>query len=192
MGRPRAFDEDKVLDEAAVLFWNQGYEGTSLTDLETRLGVGRQSLYDTFGDKRSLFLKSLERYGSWNADRLAGLQSANAGLDAIREYFAGVVEFLTPVGSRPGCLMTNSISEIGDSDEDVATRCRQNQKRVIEAFENALTNALRRGDVADDLPVKSTARMLMAQTYGLATLSKAGLTRGELQESIGALLERLE
>lgn len=65
MGRPKAFDEDAVLDRAAELFWTQGYEATSISDLEERLGVGRQSLYDTFGDKRRLFLRAIERYTEW-------------------------------------------------------------------------------------------------------------------------------
>jgi len=192
MGRPKAFDEDKVLDEVALLFWKQGYEGTSLSDLETRLGVGRQSLYDTFGDKRSLFLKSLDRYASWNADRfVAPLLAAGAGLGTIREYFTGVVEFLTPKGSRPGCLMTSSIADIGDTDEGVATRCRQNQDRVLRGFESALANAVKSGEVQGKLDVKSTAKMLIVQSYGLAVLSKTGLTRSDLHAATGALLDQL-
>jgi len=193
MGRPKAFDEDKVLDEAALMFWSQGYEGTSLTDLEARLGIGRQSLYNTFGDKRSLFLKSLDRYASWNSDRfVAPLLSASAGLETIREYFAGLVEFLTPRGVRPGCFMTSSITDIGDADEDVASRCRQNQNHVLKGFENALANAARSEEVPSEFDVKATARMLMAQVYGLAVLSQAGLTRGDLHEAAGALLQRFQ
>ena len=62
MPRPKSFDEDAVLDQAVELFWDRGYEGTSLADLEAHLGLGRQSLYNAFGDKHTLFLKALDRY----------------------------------------------------------------------------------------------------------------------------------
>ena len=62
MARPKSFDEEAVLDQAVQLFWERGYEGTSLADLEAHLGLGRQSLYNSFGDKHALFLKALDRY----------------------------------------------------------------------------------------------------------------------------------
>ena len=70
MPRTKDFDEHEVLDRAVELFWDRGYEATSVADLEKHLGVGRQSLYNTFGDKRELFLRSLSRYASQNKQNL--------------------------------------------------------------------------------------------------------------------------
>src|SRR5712692_11429413 len=117
MPRPRSFDEDAVLDQAVQLFWERGYEGTSLADLETHIGLGRQSLYNAFGDKQTLFLKALERYQRAVMEKvLAHLNASGAGLDAIRAFFKATVESLTAAGPRRACLVANTILERGSQD----------------------------------------------------------------------------
>lgn len=192
MGRNKAFDEDQALDAVAELFWKQGYEGTSLSDLEAHLGLGRQSLYNAFGDKRSLFLKALERYASWNAESLvAPLLRPEAGLKDLRHYFDSLVDFLTPEGERRGCLVANSLLEIGAEDDAVVERCRGNQAQVLEGFRNALGNGVATGELPKSTEVATTAHLLMAQTYGFTVLSKSGMSRQELRAIVGALLEGL-
>src|SRR5438093_12545846 len=96
MPRPKSFDEDVVLDQAVELFWERGYDGTSLADLEAHLGLGRQSLYNTFGDKQALFLKALERYRRDAAQGpIAHLAAPGAGFADIRKYFTAMVDALT-------------------------------------------------------------------------------------------------
>ena len=91
MARPKEFDIDQVLDRATELFWTKGYEETSMRELEEGLGVGRQSLYSTFGDKRDLFLASLDRYAAIQRARLAPLLEPDTGLEGIRRYFGEMV-----------------------------------------------------------------------------------------------------
>src|SRR6185312_856599 len=87
MARPKSFDENAVLDQAVELFRARGYEGTSLAELESHLGLGRQSLYNTFGDKQALFIKALDRYRRATGAAMAdGLNLPDAGLEAIRDY----------------------------------------------------------------------------------------------------------
>ena len=192
MGRPKAFDETTALDAAAQLFWSQGFDGTSMTDLESSMQMGRQSIYNAFGDKRQLFLRALERYSAHNRERLqASLLAPDAGLDTIRDYFEDGVVFLTPEGERPGCLVANSILEIGESDGDVAGSCSRNQASVLDGFEHALRNAVKAGDLPTDTDVESTARMLMSQTYGLTVLAKSGMSREELRSSVRTLFSLL-
>src|SRR5215211_1091932 len=112
MPRPKSFDQDAVLDQAVQLFWERGYEGTSLAELEAHLGLGRQSLYNTFGDKQTLFLKALERYRRIMSEEvLAPLNAPDASLDAIRAFFKASVESLTAPGPRRACLVANTILE---------------------------------------------------------------------------------
>ena len=192
MGRHRSFDENAALDTVAELFWSQGYEGTSLADIEARLGVGRQSLYNAFGDKRALFLRALERYSSWNAERLVNpLLSPGAGLGAIRGYFDFLVEFLTPEGERRGCLVANSLLEMGVGDVGVAERCKANQTLVLRGLTQALSNAVANDELPNTTEVDVTARMLLAQTYGFSVLSKSGMSRRQLSELAAEVVERL-
>ena len=193
MARPKAFDEDTVLEAAAQLFWSQGYDSTSMAELETSMEMGRQSIYNAFGDKRELFLKALERYTRANKARLEGsLLAQGAGLKAIHGYFENLVEFVTGDGPRRGCLVANSILELGESDPGVSKRCQMNQAQVLRGFEHALANAVKDGDLTASLDVSATARMLMSQTYGLSVMSKAGTPREELASSVRELLTRLK
>lgn len=192
MARPKAFDEDTALDAAAELFWSQGYDGTSMADLETAMEMGRQSIYNAFGDKRALFLKALERYTKWNRQRLAeSLLAPEAGLHAIRVYFDSMVDFATVEGPRRGCLVANSILEIGASDEGIAHSCAANQNLMLRGFENALKNAARTGELPASLDVSATARLLLSQTYGMSVLSKAGMSTEDLAGSVHELLARI-
>ena len=79
MSRTKTFDEEKTLDRAVELFWSQGFDATSIADLEKHLGLGRQSLYNTYGDKRTLFLRAIQRYAETNRrEAVAPLLAANA------------------------------------------------------------------------------------------------------------------
>ena len=94
MARTKEFDEDAVLLKAMRLFWKQGYEKTSMKDLVANMGVHKGSLYDTFGDKRSLYLKTLDRYcemmGGKRAD--ARLKDGRSAKEAIGRLFEAAIE----------------------------------------------------------------------------------------------------
>lgn len=192
MGRPKAFDEDTALDAATELFWTQGYENTSVSDLEAGMEMGRQSIYNAFGDKRALFLKVLERYASWNGETLRStLFAPGAGLEAIHDYFAEQLDFVATDEPRRGCLLANSIVELAGVDPGVDQRCRVSRDTVLRGFEHALGNAVRAGDLPAELDVSAAARMLMAQSYGIAVMSKTGASREELAAGVDAFLGRL-
>lgn len=192
MARPRSYDETTALDAAAQLFWSKGYDGTSMSDLEVGMEMGRQSIYNAFGDKHELFVKSLTHYRQSAPGRLsASLMAEGAGWEAIEAYFEAMVDFLTPAGQRRGCLVTNAIVEVGDADEVVSTNCQANQAEVLTGFEHALRNAMNAGELGKSLKVEATARLLMAQTYGVTVLSKNGATRAELSGVVETLLSRI-
>lgn len=193
MPRPKSFDEDTVLDQAVQLFWERGYEGTSLADLEAHLGLGRQSLYNTFGDKQALFLKALDRYRQEVGDEgFARLNAPGAGLEAIRAFFRWSVDMLTAPGPRRGCLVANTILERGSQDPDALLRCNRARDVLERAFRRTLAQAKAQGDVSSDLDVEATATLLVTQNYGLIILAKTGATPGELHAAVEVLLAGLE
>jgi TetR/AcrR family transcriptional repressor of nem operon len=192
MARPKSFDEAAVLDQALQLFWERGYEGTSLADLETHLGLGRQSLYNSFGDKHQLFLKALDRYRQETGEKaIARLNEPDAGLDAIRAFFHWGVDSLTS-GVRRGCMVTNVISERGPQDPDALVRCNHSRDQLERAFRRALALGKSQGDLPRDFDVEAAATLLVIQNYGLHVMVKTGASAKELHAAVEALFAGLK
>src|SRR5512132_4000579 len=110
MPRPRQFHEEEVLEKAMQLFWEKGYEATSISDLEEHLGLGRQSIYNVFGDKRQIFLNALASYARSSCavvDRV--LVHGKEGLESIRAYMLASVELVASSKKRRACLIVNTV-----------------------------------------------------------------------------------
>jgi TetR/AcrR family transcriptional repressor of nem operon len=100
-GRPREFERDEALDKAMDLFWSQGYEATRVAQLCAHMGVGRQSLYNTFGDKESLFTEALTRYKQLRLEpMITGLRGPGSGLENVRRLLEGWDEASTDVAHK--------------------------------------------------------------------------------------------
>jgi len=169
MGRPKAYDRDEAVVAARDLFWERGYEATSIGELETCTGLNRSSIYQAFGSKRGLFDAALECY----VDReigamLAGMRHEAAGLDAVVGFFARLSELFRADagGSTRGCLMVNSTAELAAHDPAVARVAADNRDGVRAAFAHALGRAAGRGEIDPDL-VRSRSYLLAATTMGV-------------------------
>lgn len=191
MARPKEFDVDQVLDRATELFWTKGYEETSMRDLEEGLGVGRQSLYSTFGDKRDLFLAALDRYAALQQGRIAPLLAPDAGLAAIRTYFATVFSPAACTEPRRSCMMLNSVVEFGQADPEVARRYVANQEQLAGAFRHALSGAVRKGELPATIDQNALALFLVSQMYGLVVMSKGGAPPATLERVVATALSAL-
>jgi TetR/AcrR family transcriptional repressor of nem operon len=173
MTRQREFDRELVLQRAMDHFWEHGYEATSLRDLLDAMQIGRQSLYDTFGDKHTLFLTCLEHYRQMAVRTLlAPLCAPDGGLAAIEDYFASAARGL---GSEPhrACLIVNSCVELGPHDTEAAAITNRFVRDLQRAFANALRIAASQGQVQVD-DVNAVGWRLTNAALGLVPLSKAG------------------
>ena len=173
MGRPKQFDSEQVLSAATKIFIEKGFEATSIQDLIDAMGINRASLYDTFGDKETLFLKVLDRYDDKAySDLAACLNSYPSKLDGLRAWFYHVVE----QGSNrkhPGCLMVNSTIERALRDEDCAARASRNFRRSEEAYFGALKEAQIAGEIPEDRDLRALARFLASSIRGIRVSAKA-------------------
>ena len=193
MPRPKSFDEATVLEQAVELFRARGYEATSLADLETHLGLGRQSLYNTFGDKQALFLRALDHYRRTQGEAMVDLLGRpDAGLDAIREFFRTAIRNLTSESPRRGCLVANTITGRGSDDPASLLRCNQSREQLERGFRRALAQAKARGELPSRLDVDAAATLLVIQNYGLSALAKTGAAAEELEAAMEALLAGLQ
>jgi TetR/AcrR family transcriptional repressor of nem operon len=188
MARPKSFDDDAVLDRALQLFRQRGFEGTSMSDLEAHLGLGRQSLYNTFGDKRELYLKALDLYQRQaNGQMLAMLEAPDAGLDALERWLAANAATVTVPGAPAGCFTVNSIVERPD-DAPTAARCTRGRECLTAAIRAALSSAQAKGQIAAERDVEGLVGLVVAHVYGLAVLARSGATERELSAASGALM----
>lgn len=190
MPRTKEFRPEEALDAAMHLFWSRGYGATSMRDLLDGMGIGRGSFYDTFGDKRALFLAALDRFEevrtSWVIEALEG-----SGLDGIEEVFRRSVDNLVESEPRRGCLMANTAVELAPHDAEVAGRISRYVRRTQTAFENALLRARESGGVPSDRDPRALARFLVNNLHGLRVLARAGSDRPTLEDAARITLETL-
>jgi TetR/AcrR family transcriptional regulator, transcriptional repressor for nem operon len=188
MARPKSFDDAAVLDRALQLFRQRGFEGTSMSDLEAHLGLGRQSLYNTFGDKRELYLKALDLYQQQATHQMLDiLEAPDAGLEAVERWLAANTAAVTAPGRPAGCFAVNSMVE---RPEDAATagRCARGREGLTAAVRGALTRAQAKGEIPAERNVEGLVGLVVAHVYGLAVLARAGATEGELHAASEALM----
>lgn len=175
MARTKEFNEDQALDKAIEIFWHKGYNGTSAQDLVNHLGLSRSSLYDTFGDKQKLFVKSLKRYQKQNLDSLTELfENAENIKTALTEIFKqAVIESLQDRITK-GCFMVNSAVELAMHDPEIAKIVHDNQKVVEDIFCNAVKKGQESGQISDRQDARSLARFIFNNYSGIRVLARAG------------------
>lgn len=180
-GRPREFDIDKAIERAMNLFWRQGYEGTSLTDLTKALGVTRPSLYAAFGSKERLFRKALDRYVDVPSRYVTEALQAATAREVAERLFEGAIVLNTDM-RHPGCLMVGNARACGvEMDEvrqDVATRLLDGERAIAARFRKAKTD----GDLPPDCDAADLARYVRSVIYGIAVQAASGATRAQLRK----------
>ncbi len=192
-GRPRKFDEATALKKAVNLFWEQGYEATSTQQLKEVMGIGQQSLYNTFGDKRQLFLRAIEDYRSRMIEPVVQkMEGDEASILEIRAYFSMLVRTLGGKAGRRACLLVNSVVELGGQDEVISKVGHAHVARFERAFLNCINNAIRRGELETDKSPRAIARHLTTTSHGLIVLAKAGVGKRALWESAEMALSVLD
>jgi TetR/AcrR family transcriptional regulator, transcriptional repressor for nem operon len=163
MARPRSFRNDQVIEAAKAIFWNKGYHGTAIENLERATGLNRSSLYGAFGSKKAVFDLALAAYlDSFVAPRLAPLEHPGATRGDIEGFFAGLAQlFHTDDQANRGCLMINSIAELEGRTTHLEGRAEAFRDRLRTAFTNALTTRPQTTLAAE------RAQLLTATTFGI-------------------------
>mgnify|MGYP001546457939 CR=1 FL=1 len=172
-GRPRGFDVDQVLGQAMLVFWKKGFEATGLVDLERATGLGRQSLYGVFGDKRGLFLAVVEHYFRHVIEPGFALLDSPGSARANLERIFDAWEATAIASEFYGCLLGNSVPEFGSTDLEVSAVLRRKLGLMEAAFTRALHRAKQDGEVPCELDVSGTARSLLTLAQGLAVVARA-------------------
>ena len=192
MARPREFDRERVLRKAMHLFWKQGYEATSVHDLGQYLDLRPGSLYNTFHDKRTLFLETLEHYDSLESERVCQLLLApDAGKAAIEHLFYQTVEADANDTERKGCFMVNSAAELATRDPDVRDKVAASRSRLEQALREAIVHGQDCGDINGRHNPHTLAAFLVNALFGLRLTAKVVPDRDVLMRIVAQTLDAL-
>ncbi|MEV0317674.1 TetR/AcrR family transcriptional regulator [Streptomyces sp. NPDC050658] len=194
MARTKEFDPDAALQSALELFWRRGYEATSMADLVEALGIGRASIYATFGNKHELYLKALNRYATnQNPRLLAELSQPGAAVPAVRAVVRRfAAEACTDENRLNGCFITNTAAELGPHDE-AAARCVERSWEHLETLlHSALVRAQAQGELPEDRDPLALARMLLTLMQGLRVIGKASKDPARVRDATEQALALLD
>jgi TetR/AcrR family transcriptional repressor of nem operon len=177
MPKTKQFDETEVLIKAREVFSVKGYNGTSMDDLVQATGLSRSSIYDTFGDKHGLFLKSLSYYCTTQGDEL---QNQCAKTDSpkkkIRAIFDYTLKGILADKERKGCLMVNMSMELNAVDKEVAAISLANMEGMEQTFSALVKEGQTKGEIPKKFPPKALGRLLYSNLMGLRV---SGMNRPE-------------
>ncbi|MCP1502711.1 AcrR family transcriptional regulator [Curtobacterium herbarum] len=181
MPRPRKFDEDAVVELAAGVFAAAGYGGTTMDELSRATGLGKQSIYNTFGGKRDLFLRALDRSSSTHVDRLTVELSSETSspLERIGAHLDALAITFTSEGPLDS-LFTKATVELADRDPDVAEAARRAYGRLEDEYAGCIVQAQEAGEVDVALDARALATYFVAVTRGMEVLGTAGADRSAL------------
>ncbi|MFF5546117.1 TetR/AcrR family transcriptional regulator [Streptomyces olivaceoviridis] len=194
MARTKEFDPDAALQSALELFWRRGYEATSMADLVGHLGIGRASLYATFGSKHELYLRALDRYGQ-TQDPVLTRELSRPGpvLPAVRGLVRRFAAEATAEATREqGCLVTNTAVELAPHDREAARRVERSWDTVETLLHSALVRARAQGELAGDRDPLALARMLLVLLQGLRVVGKASADPARVRDAAEQALALLD
>jgi AcrR family transcriptional regulator len=181
-GRPLSFDRDAALEKAMYLFWQQGYEGTSLSELTREMGISPPSLYAAFGDKKQLFFAAIERYMNTSEASPDAIRDAPTAREAVENVLRTAAISHTQRGCPPGCLLVSGAVNLSSASQDV----RDEVARIRGKVEKVLRDRIKRGIQDGELPAQTDAAALAAFyisiTQGMSMQAQDGAKRERLFE----------
>lgn len=171
-GPEKQFDPEVALAKAMEVFWARGYEATSLSELLEHMGIGKKSLYDTFGNKRSLFLKALDYYAQTRVksirDQLLAPGSPLANLEQVLQN----LQQRDPSCRSKGCMLGTNIADFDIEETEIAAILRHHLQRLEDAYCTVIDRAQKAGEISAAVNCRDVARLLVCATQGMALISR--------------------
>ncbi|MCF3124449.1 TetR/AcrR family transcriptional regulator [Streptomyces arenae] len=192
MARPREFNEDRVVTAAMETFWRQGYEGTSTRDLCDSTGLGPSSLYNTFGGKRQLYLRALQRYyETATAAQIEILRGGGPAKERLRAMMIHSVDADLDAEGPRGCFAINAAVEVAGLDPEVAQAVRRSFDRVEDELCVVVEEGRRAGEIRATGDARTVARRVQSTYYGLRVVGRVQGDREVLLATVDGVLADL-
>jgi AcrR family transcriptional regulator len=189
-GRPRSFDRDEALEAAIAVFWEHGYDATSIALLTRALGIGAPSLYAAFGDKRALFLEVLDHYirtyGAFTQRALAEEPNAR---DAVERLLREAAAAYTRPDRPRGCLLITAATNCSPQSAGIAAQLRELRAAGVRALEDKIAAAARTGELPTGTDARALATFCSAVIQGMSAQARDGAARTDLEQIAAAALQ---
>jgi TetR/AcrR family transcriptional repressor of nem operon len=193
MARVKAFDEDRAIDSAVDCFWARGYEATSVRDLAEAMGIGGASLYNAYGDKRELFIRSLERYANRSMrERVARIEARFEPREAIGAFLAEIIDRSAKDPDCKGCLLVNSALDVAPHDPEIGKLVADYLGEIRAFFKRNLEAAQHAGQVHKRLDAEAVSAHLLGVLLGIRVLARTGAKRKLLESVARPALDLLD
>jgi AcrR family transcriptional regulator len=190
-GRPRCFNLEEALDRSLLLFWEKGFQNTSLDEIAEAVGVKKPSLYAAFGDKEMLFQKVLQRYAGKLSEPVLALQRYDNIREAIDAFIELGIAGGCSQGHPRGCLLVSAFADSSLLPPSLAQEIKTLVNQADRAVAQRLKQAVGDGQLPADFDVKGTAKFLITLMHGVALRIRAGESRTELRRMKPAALRCL-
>lgn len=190
MARTKKFDQELAVERAQHIFWCKGFTATSVTDLLEGLRINRSSLYDTYGDKRQLYLTAVRHYISHHTELIENILVSNENaIHLIEQMLAGTVAEIVTDTEHKGCFIVNSSMELSANDPEVLKLVHENQKKRMEQFTYLMEKGQKDGSITSARTPEALARYLFHTINGLKVVGKASPDEKALLETVEMALE---
>jgi TetR/AcrR family transcriptional regulator, copper-responsive repressor len=188
-GRPRVLDRDVGLEVAARLFWEHGYEGTSIADLTQAMGVTPPSLYAAFGSKEDLYRQALDHNIERETKRRSeALQGEMSAYDAIAFYLYDVAQDFTDPSKPRGCIVSTAVLQHSEENEPIARAVAARREASIQAIKTRFDRAISEGELSADTDTDSLARFYAAVVQGMSAQACDGACTATLKRLVDIAL----
>jgi len=188
MNRPRQYDRDEVLEKATDLFWEKGFEATSMNEMVVRSSLNKHSLYSEFGDKEKLFIECIDHYISKDIRVLSDILTKKPlGLSNIEAFFDNRVNYAASEDCK-GCLIVNSVTEKEILSEEINLKVKSFISKFKAFFYNCLQAAQDKNEISEDKDCKTLADYLVCFTFGLVNIGKNETKKKELRKMVDVAL----
>jgi len=187
-GRPRTFDAETALDKAMKVFWEKGYEGSSLPELTEAMGMNRPSLYAVFGNKENLFRMALDRYGATHDPLFQAALQEKTARAVVEHFLRGNAAAQTETDKPHGCLAINGALVCSDEALPIRNSLIEHRADNEARLRDRLEQAKADGDLPAATCSSQMARYIMTVSNGMAVQAAAGATRQQLLEVVDQVL----
>ena len=192
MSRKKSYNEEEVLEKAMHIFWDNGYEATSVRALEKGMGINQFSIYAAFTNKKNLFVESLKKYRAYvKTNRFKGLLKEGATLKDLKEFLHGFSLAIRHGRNRRGCLVVNTTGEMGSKDDDIVIELNNYFNFIKEMLRNLLQNSVEAGEISPDADLDKYSNYLLGIMQGLSVGAKV-LTEKQTEDIISMALESIK